>query len=91
MILLARKYSRLWKQHAWSLGLIRRGRERRQGLARSMQSLAKSTQQRQEQMSRSTFLDAIGSGNGRAKLKETSTMPPPAVTEKQTTESAFGL
>ena len=60
---------------------MRRGRERRQDIARSMQSLAKSTQQRQEEVSKSSFLDVISSQNRRQKpqSQRTDTMLPPAL------------
>lgn len=81
MVLLAKKYIQKWKHNAWKCGLMRRGREQRQSLARSMQNLAKKTQKKQEQMSRSSFLDTVRSGKAKEKAAamEVDSMPPPAI------------
>lgn len=49
-ILLVRKYGNKWKRNSWKLGLLRRGRERRQNLARWM---SKSTYEKQPKHSES--------------------------------------
>lgn len=49
-LLLARKYGQKWKANAWRLGLARRGRERRQKLARSRQSAAEFAHKENDEM-----------------------------------------
>lgn len=79
MVLLSKKYVKRWKTNAWNLGLIRRGKERRRNLARSMQTLARSTQQKQKGLESSPFSIAPKSTPPLPKHPEqTETMLPPS-------------
>ncbi|KAL9583746.1 MAG: hypothetical protein Q9212_002533 [Teloschistes hypoglaucus] len=60
-VLLSRKYTRLWKVNAWKRKLLRKGRERREIFAKSMQEMARSSrirQTRKEVLSHSNPVDS---------------------------------
>ena len=81
MVLLAKKYLQKWKHNAWKLGVMRRGRKQRQSLARSMQDLAWKTHQKQEEMSKASFVDKVSTRKAREKTAANGAdiMPPPAI------------
>ena len=79
MVLLGRKYGRRWKEAAWKLSLLRRGRERRRNFAQSMQGLARSSHQRRgPNTDLGKFLASNArEENGIVQQPQIAAMPPP--------------
>jgi len=79
VILLSKKYLRIWRANAWSMGLMRKARERRRIFAKSIQDSARSTSDRQSIVVDSFRSSVIGHRSPPVRQTSTaSTMPPPS-------------
>ena len=70
--MLGKKYFKFWKRKAWSLGLLRKARERRKTFASWIGELSEGPQ------NRSSGHDALGSASGHRTLEATSALRTPS-------------
>ena len=87
MYLLAKKFFQKWKLNAWSLGLRRRGKERRRHLAQSKREKALSPSPKPPVTGESPFPKTISKPRELDARNAISDMPPPPSTTQQKRQS----
>ena len=85
--MLAKKYLKRWKVIAWSLGLKRRGKERRKTFARSLRDKALDRSTASSGLETSPFAMSMKPESQFAMSKAASSMPPPLSTSRQKRQS----
>ena len=77
MVLLGMKYFRRWRVNAWNLSIMRKGRERRTNLAKSLQASARNSTHRHLNSDSSSGFGSSGNAFGEER-DPARPMPPPS-------------